>query len=93
MGEAAASYNAAEIEQKLAAKASEFRDLKREWVPLDWAMTQSNLGGALMSPGERESGTARLKTRFRLIARRWRKRLASGFRSTGRRASAIRGLR
>jgi hypothetical protein len=29
MGEAAGSYNAAEIEQKLAARASEFRDLTR----------------------------------------------------------------
>ena len=32
----------------------------RERVPLDWAMTQNNLGTALWSLGERESGTARL---------------------------------
>ena len=32
----------------------------RERVPLDWAMTQNNLGNALRTLGERESGTARL---------------------------------
>ncbi len=30
-------------------------------MPLDWAMTQNNLGSALASLGERESGTARLE--------------------------------
>jgi tetratricopeptide (TPR) repeat protein len=33
----------------------------RERVPLDWAMTQNNLGTALSRLGERESGTARLE--------------------------------
>jgi Tetratricopeptide repeat len=33
----------------------------REQVPLDWAMTQSSLGGVLRILGERESGTARLE--------------------------------
>ncbi len=33
----------------------------RERVPLDWAMTQNNLGNTLRSLGERESGTARLE--------------------------------
>jgi tetratricopeptide (TPR) repeat protein len=33
----------------------------RERVPLDWAMTQNNLGTALQMLGERESGTARLE--------------------------------
>ena len=33
----------------------------RERVPLDWAMTQNNLGTALARLGERESGTARLE--------------------------------
>ena len=33
----------------------------RERVPLDWAATQNNLGGALLRLGERESGTARLE--------------------------------
>src|SRR4051794_15742199 len=34
---------------------------RRKLVPLDWAMTQSNLGDALSTLGERESGTARLE--------------------------------
>ncbi len=33
----------------------------RERVPLDWAMTQNNLGNALWTLGEREPGTARLE--------------------------------
>src|SRR5215831_2237509 len=33
----------------------------RERVPLDWAMTQNNLGVALLGLGERESGTAKLE--------------------------------
>ena len=33
----------------------------RERVPLDWATTQNNLGNALQTLGERESGTARLE--------------------------------
>ena len=35
--------------------------VSRERVPLDWAMTQNNLGTALSTLGERESGTARLE--------------------------------
>ena len=35
--------------------------ITRERVPLDWAMTQNNLGNALATLGERESGTARLE--------------------------------
>jgi hypothetical protein len=33
----------------------------RERVPLDWAMTQNNLGNALSTLGEWEAGTARLE--------------------------------
>jgi tetratricopeptide (TPR) repeat protein len=33
----------------------------RELMPLDWATTQHNLGNALQTLGERESGTARLE--------------------------------
>jgi len=33
----------------------------RDLVPLDWAMTQNNLGGALAILGERETGTAKLE--------------------------------
>ena len=35
--------------------------MTRERVPLQWAMTQNNLGTALSRLGERESGTARLQ--------------------------------
>ena len=37
------------------------QDRPRDLVPLDWAMTQGNLGNALERLGERESGTARLE--------------------------------
>jgi tetratricopeptide (TPR) repeat protein len=33
----------------------------RERVPLDWAMAQNNLGTALRTLGQRESGTVRLE--------------------------------
>ena len=33
----------------------------RERVPLEWALTQNNLGNALQALGERESGTGRLE--------------------------------
>jgi tetratricopeptide (TPR) repeat protein len=36
-------------------------DVPRDQVPLDWAMTQNNLGNALTILGARESGTARLE--------------------------------
>ena len=35
--------------------------LPHERVPLDWAMTQNNLGNALQRLGERESGTGPLE--------------------------------
>jgi hypothetical protein len=35
--------------------------MARERVPLDWTRTQSNLGNALFSVGEREFGTAKLE--------------------------------
>jgi hypothetical protein len=35
--------------------------MTRERVPLQWAGTQMNLGTALQTLGERESGTARLE--------------------------------
>ena len=33
----------------------------RERVPVDWAMTQNNLANALLTLGQRESGTAKLE--------------------------------
>jgi len=40
-----------------------YRDVLKEYIrePLDWAMTQNNLGNALSRLGEREAGTARLE--------------------------------
>jgi tetratricopeptide (TPR) repeat protein len=35
--------------------------IRRERVPLEWAMTQSNLGNALLTLGERENGTSHLE--------------------------------
>jgi tetratricopeptide (TPR) repeat protein len=37
------------------------KERTRERVPLDWAVTQINLGNALQTLGERESGTIRLE--------------------------------
>jgi hypothetical protein len=46
------------LEHRVAVALSEYT---RERAPLDWAMTQNNLGSALRALGERESGTARLE--------------------------------
>ena len=45
----------------MAAYREALKEQTRERVPLDWAMTQNNLGNALWTLGERESGTARLE--------------------------------
>jgi len=37
------------------------KERTRDRVPLDWAMTQHNLGAALATLGDRETGTARLE--------------------------------
>jgi hypothetical protein len=37
------------------------QELTRERVPLDWTLTQNNLGLALLSLGERAGDTARLE--------------------------------
>jgi tetratricopeptide (TPR) repeat protein len=37
------------------------KERTRERVPLDWAETQNSLGNALLTLGERESGTVRLE--------------------------------
>jgi tetratricopeptide (TPR) repeat protein len=47
LGEAVSTYSAA------------LKALSRDRVPLDWARTQSSLGHALVTLGERETGTAR----------------------------------
>ena len=82
----------ARLEEAVAAYRAALEERTRERVPLDWAATQNNLGAALIDTrraGER-NGAAR-GGGCRPIARRWRKGRASGFRSTGRVASAVRG--
>ena len=51
----------ARLEEAVAAYREALQEKTRERVPLDWAMTQNNLGTALQTLGERESGTARLE--------------------------------
>ena len=51
----------ARLEQAVPAYTAALAERTRDRVPLDWAMTQNNLGAALQSLGERESGTARLE--------------------------------
>jgi tetratricopeptide (TPR) repeat protein len=45
----------------IAAFRAALEEWTRERAPLEWAMTQNNLGNALWTLGERESGTARLE--------------------------------
>jgi tetratricopeptide (TPR) repeat protein len=49
-----------QLEEAVSAYREALQENTRERVPLDWAMTQINLGNALFRLGERESGTARL---------------------------------
>ena len=51
----------ARLEEAVAAYRAALEERTRARVPLDWAMTQMNLGNALRALGERESGTARLE--------------------------------
>ena len=52
---------AEKLEKAVATYRAALEERIRERVPLDWAMTQNNLGNALRALGERESGTARLE--------------------------------
>ena len=49
------------LEQAVQAYRAALEVRTRERVPLDWAMTQNNLGAALRTLGELESGTERLE--------------------------------
>lgn len=49
------------LEQAVDAFHNALQERTQDKVPLQWAMTQSNLGNALATLGERESGTARLE--------------------------------
>ena len=59
----------ARLEEGVAAFRAALTEWTRERVPLDWAMTQNNLG-TVLELGERESGTARLEEAVAPIARR-----------------------
>lgn len=45
-----------DLEQAVATLRAALEEWTREGVPLDWATTQNNLGTALSTLGERESG-------------------------------------
>ena len=45
----------ARLEESVAAYSEALEELKREQAPLQWAVTQNNLGNALFMLGERES--------------------------------------
>jgi tetratricopeptide (TPR) repeat protein len=51
----------APLQEAVEAYRAALQERTRERVPLDWAMTQNNLGRALAMLGERESGTKRLE--------------------------------
>ena len=51
----------AHLEEAVTAYRAALEEYTPERVPLQWAMTQNNLGSALQTLGEREVGTARLE--------------------------------
>ncbi len=53
--------NNSALDYAIAAYRDALEEFTRERVPLQWAMTQNNLGTALSTLGQRESGTARLE--------------------------------
>ena len=48
------------LEDAVAAFGEALNERTREWVPLQWAQTQNNLGGALESLGECQKDPAKL---------------------------------
>jgi tetratricopeptide (TPR) repeat protein len=53
--------DSAALEEAVAAYRTALEEWTRDRVPLDWAMTQMNLGNTLGKLGERENGTGRLE--------------------------------
>ncbi len=49
------------LKRAIAAYREALKERTREKVPLDWAMTQNNLGNAFLRLGQRESGTEQLE--------------------------------
>ena len=58
-----------DLQHAVAAYRAALQEFTRERVPLQWAMTQNDLGNALLRLGERESGTARLDRGGRSLSR------------------------
>jgi tetratricopeptide (TPR) repeat protein len=61
LGERESESGTARLEEAVAAFRAALEERTRERVPLQWAMTQNNLGAALSMLSGRESGTARLE--------------------------------
>ena len=57
------------LEQAVSAYVEALKEHTRERVPLDWAMTQNNLGNALWTLGERERGRNVWSRRCRPMSR------------------------
>ena len=75
----------ARLEEAVAAYRAALEEWTRERVPLDWAMTQNNLGNALCDAwASGRAGRRGWRRRSPPIARRWRNGRASACRSTGR---------
>ena len=60
----------APLQEAVGAYRAALQERTRERVPLQWAMTQNNLGTALGTLGERKSGTQRLEEAVRRPRRR-----------------------
>ena len=74
----------ARLEEAVGAYRAALEERTRERVPLDWAVTQNNLGNALSRSGSGRAGRRGWRRRSPPTARRWRSGPASGCRSTGR---------
>jgi hypothetical protein len=72
-----------------AAVRAALEEYTRERVPLDWAITQNNLGTAFGHFRARESGTARLEEAVAAYRAGWRSGRASACRSIARRQNKI----
>jgi tetratricopeptide (TPR) repeat protein len=81
----------ARLEEAVAAYRNALQELTRALVPLQWAITQMNLGNALFRLGERESGTARLEEAVAAYREALQENTRARVRSNGPRASAIKG--
>jgi len=71
------------LEEAITAYRAALEERTRARVPLDWAMTQVNLGTALKVLGERESGTARLEEAITAYRAGLEERTRARYRSNG----------